>query len=102
MRTVSDDSFLKRFQPSQFGVQAEPTSLSELAEAALGKSKSTLIGEIAKEFNELSDNEKQNFLERILMLGGIAAVARAANAPVFSERLPDLPRSAWRLSGASP
>ncbi len=78
--TVSDDSFLKRFQPSQFGVHAEPTSLSELAEAALGKSKSTLIGEIAKEFNELSDNEKQNFLERILILDG-------------SPRIEDIPAS---------
>lgn len=78
--TVSDDSFLKRFQASPFRVETEPTSLVELAEAALSKSKSMLIGEISKEFNELSDNEKQNFLERILILDG-------------SPRIEDIPAS---------
>ncbi|MGX9779192.1 ABC-three component system protein [Pseudomonas aeruginosa] len=78
--TVSDDSFLKRFQPTQSGAVADPTSLSELAEVAIGKSKSALIGEIAKEFHELNDAEKQDFLERILILDG-------------SPRIEDIPAS---------
>lgn len=78
--TVSDDSFLKKFQPTQSGTVADPTSLSELAEAAIGKSKSALIGEIAKEFHELNDAEKQDFLERILILDG-------------SPRIEDIPAS---------
>ncbi|MCX5565646.1 ABC-three component system protein [Alcaligenes phenolicus] len=78
--TVSDDSFLKRFQPGQFVVEDRSTSLFELAEAALSKSRSKHIGEIAKEFDELSNNEKQNFLERILILDG-------------SPRIEDIPAS---------
>lgn len=77
---VSDDSFLKRLQPGQSSAATEPTSLSDLAKTALGKSKSKLVGEIAKEFNELSDAEKQNFLERILILDG-------------SPRIDDIPAS---------
>jgi len=78
--TVSDDSFLKRFLPNQSGTAADSTSLSELAETALAKSKSGLISEIAKEFHELSDTEKQDFLERILILDG-------------SPRIEDIPAS---------
>lgn len=78
--TVSDDSFLKRLQPGQSSETTGPTSLSDLAETALGRSKSKHIGEIAKEFNELSDAEKQNFLERILILDG-------------SPRIDDIPAS---------
>lgn len=68
--TVSDESFLKKFQPGQSGVEAGSTSLSDLAETALSKSKSTLISEITTEFNELSDDEKEDFLGRILILDG--------------------------------
>lgn len=77
---VSDDSFLKRFQPNHSDVASESTSLSDLAETALSKSKSTLIREIAKEFGELSDAEKEDFLERILILDG-------------SPRIDDIPTS---------
>lgn len=68
--TVSPDSFLTRFLPGQSTVAANLPTLTELAEAALGKSKSKLIGKIASEFDELSDSEKQDFLERILILDG--------------------------------
>ena len=66
--TVSADSFLTRFLPSQSPASGDSATLTELADAALVKSKSQLIGEIAKEFNDLSDAEKQDFLERILIL----------------------------------
>jgi hypothetical protein len=66
--TVSTGSFLTHLLPDQSTASEEATTLVELAEKALGKSKSKLIGEIAKEFNELSAAEKQDFLERILIL----------------------------------
>jgi len=68
--TVPDDSFLARLLPDQAVVSSHAATLSELADAALAKSKSQLIGSIAKDFNELSDPEKQDFLERILILDG--------------------------------
>ena len=66
--TVSADSFLARLLPDQPAAAGNAATLTELADAALAKSKSQLIGPIAKEFNELSDSEKQDFLERILIL----------------------------------
>lgn len=68
--TVSPNSFLTRFLPNQVTNPQETTSLTELADAALGKSTSERIKKIAKSFNELSDVERQDFLERILILGG--------------------------------
>ncbi|MDC6176299.1 hypothetical protein C2I33_00030 [Ralstonia solanacearum] len=68
--TVSSDSFLTRFLPGQPAGAADAPTLTELAEAVLSKSKSKLISKIAKAFNELSDAEKQDFLERILILDG--------------------------------
>lgn len=65
---VSDASFLKKFLPAQVNTGEETTTLVEQATEALDKSKSTLIGDIAKEFNELSSTEKQDFLARILIL----------------------------------
>ena len=65
--TVSTDSFLVRLLPGQ-PAAGDAATLVELADAALAKSKSQLIGPIATEFNELSDSEKQDFLERILIL----------------------------------
>lgn len=62
---VSTDSFLTRFLPDQPVASDEDTTLTELANAALAKSTSKLIGKISKEFNDLSDPEKQDFLERI-------------------------------------
>lgn len=68
--TVSADSFLTRFLPNQSPASGDSATLTELADAALAKSKSQLIGEIAKGFNDLRDAEKQDFLERILILDG--------------------------------
>jgi len=65
---VSVDSFLTRLLPDQPVATGNAATLTELADAALAKSKSPLIGKIATEFNELSDSEKQDFLERILIL----------------------------------
>jgi hypothetical protein len=66
--TVSGTSFLKEFLPTQSGKGDETKTLVEQAEEALSRSKSDLIGDIANEFNELTSNEKQDFLARVLIL----------------------------------
>jgi hypothetical protein len=66
--TVSADSFLARLLSDQPVASGEAATLTELADAALAKSTSKLIAPIATAFNELSDAEKQDFLERILIL----------------------------------
>jgi len=68
--TVSADSFLNRFLPGQSIVSSGDSTLVELAETALGKTASQIIEPIAKEFKTLSDAEKQDFLERIVILDG--------------------------------
>lgn len=68
--TVSTGSFLARLLPDQPVASGDPTTLSELADAALAGSASKLIAPIAAAFKELSDPEKQDFLERILILDG--------------------------------
>ena len=68
--TVSSDSFLARLLPDQPAASDDAATLTALADAALAKSKSQLIGGIATEFNKLSDSEKENFLERILIFDG--------------------------------
>lgn len=68
--TVSTDSFLARLLPGQPVATDDAATLAELADAAVAESTSKLIGPIASTFNELSDPEKQDFLERILILDG--------------------------------
>ena len=68
--TVSADSFLARLLPNQPVASGDTATLTELADAALAKSTSQLITPITTAFNELSDTEKQDFLERILILDG--------------------------------
>lgn len=68
--TVSTDSFLARLLPDHPVASRDATTLTELADAALAESTSKLIAPIATAFNELSDPEKQDFLERILILDG--------------------------------
>ncbi|MGA0588636.1 ABC-three component system protein [Dyella sp. KRB-257] len=68
--TVSADSFLARLLPNQPVASGDAATLAELADAALAKSTSQLIAPITTAFNELSDTEKQDFLERILILDG--------------------------------
>lgn len=66
--TVSDTSFLKEFLPAQSDVGTETKTLSEKAEEVLSRSKSGLIGDIEKEFDELTPTEKLDFLIRIQIL----------------------------------
>lgn len=73
--TVSTDSFLARLLPDQPVASGDAATLTELASAALAKSTSKLIAPIAATFNELSDPEKQDFLERILILDGSPRIA---------------------------
>lgn len=68
--TVSGDSFLARLLPNQPVASGDAATLTALADAALAKSNSQLIRQIATKFNDLSDPEKQNFLDRILILDG--------------------------------
>jgi len=68
--TVSTGSFLARLLPNQPVASGDAATLAELADAALAKSTSQLIAPITTAFNELSDTEKQDFLERILILDG--------------------------------
>lgn len=65
---VSTDSFLARLLPDQPVASGDGATLTELANAALAASTSRLIAPIVTAFNELSDPEKQDFLERILIL----------------------------------
>ena len=65
--TVSPASFLARLLPDQAVASGDAALLTELADAALAKSTSKLISPITATFNELSDSEKQDFLERILI-----------------------------------
>lgn len=68
--TVSAGSFLARLLPDQPVASGDAATLADLADAALAKSTSQLIAPITTAFNELSDTEKQDFLERILILDG--------------------------------
>lgn len=67
---VSTESFLTRFLSEQPVASGDAATLTDLANAALAKSSSKSIGQIATEFNELTDHEKQSFLERIRILDG--------------------------------
>lgn len=66
--TVSETSFLKEFLAARGGTSDETKTLAEKAEEALNRSKSDFIGGIAKEFNELTLTEKEDFLARILII----------------------------------
>lgn len=68
--TVSTASFLTRFLPDQPVPSGDAVTMTDQANAALAESASRLIAPIAAAFNELSDPEKQDFLERILILDG--------------------------------
>lgn len=68
--TVSTGSFLARLLPDRTVASDDAKTLTELADAALAESTSKLIAPIALAFQELDDSEKQDFLERILILDG--------------------------------
>lgn len=66
--TVSSNSFLARFLFDQRATSRDTAILSELANEVLKQSTSKIIAPIAASFNELENSEKQDFLERILIL----------------------------------
>ena len=66
--TVSENSSLRRFLPDHSG--DEESSLSELADHILAATESKLIRQIATEFHELSEAEKDDFLSRIVIFDG--------------------------------
>ncbi|WP_442682171.1 ABC-three component system protein [Stenotrophomonas sp. JC08] len=68
--TVSANSFLSRLLPNHTATVADATALPAFADAALAGSTSKTIAPITAAFDELSEAEKQDFLERILILDG--------------------------------
>lgn len=62
---VSTNSFLTGFLPSQTQTSANSLQLAETAVKALGTSKSKLSKELIKEFNELQEEEIEDFFDRI-------------------------------------
>lgn len=67
---VSETSFLLNFLLNPRPENDETVSLSQLASEALAKTKSKLIGAIAQEFHELNEDEKNDFLSRIIIFDG--------------------------------
>lgn len=65
--TVSKTSFLRYFLLDHLSEGDESASLSQFASAVLAKTKSEVIGAIAKEFHKLNDEEKDDFLSRIVI-----------------------------------
>lgn len=68
--SVSKTSFLRNFLLNSRPENDETASLSQLASEALAKTKSELIGAIAQEFHELNEDEKNDFLSRIVIFDG--------------------------------
>lgn len=68
--TVSSTSFLRCFLSEPPAKDGEAKSLSQIASDVLAKSESTLIGAIAEEFHKLNDDEKEDFLSRIVIFDG--------------------------------
>lgn len=68
--TVSKASFLRHFLLDPLPEEDESTSLSQLANDALAKTESGLIGAIALEFHKLNNEEKEDFLSRIAIFDG--------------------------------
>jgi hypothetical protein len=68
--TVSSTSFLRRFLLEPPAEEDKVVSLSQVAAEVLAKSESKLIGEIAAEFHKLSDDEREDFLSRIVIFDG--------------------------------
>jgi len=66
--TVSSTSFLGRFLLKPH--DDEVKSLSQITVDVLAKTESKLIGPIAEEFHKLNDDEKEDFLSRIVIFDG--------------------------------
>jgi hypothetical protein len=72
---VSKTSFLRFFLDDAPPDAGGTAPLSQLAADALAKSESKLIGAIAKEFHDLNDDEKEDFLARITIFHGSPRIA---------------------------
>lgn len=68
--TVSSTSFLRRFLLEAPTESGEATSLSQIASDVLAKTESKLVSSIAEEFHKLNDDEKEDFLSRIVIFDG--------------------------------
>src|SRR5258708_64397 len=64
--TVSETSFLRHFLLDSPSNNDETASLSQLATDALDRTKAELIKEIAKAFHDLSDEDREDFLSRVV------------------------------------
>jgi len=67
---VSNTSFLRRFLFEPPAEDDEVVSLSQITADVLAKTQSKLIGPIAEEFHKLNDDEKEDFLSRIVIFDG--------------------------------
>ena len=68
--TVSESSFLHDFLLDPLSKGDAATPLSQLVDEALAKTRSKLIKAVAQEFRKLSDNERDDFLSRIVIFDG--------------------------------
>lgn len=68
--TVSSTSFLRRFLLEAPTANDEATSLAQIASDVLAKTESKLITSIGEEFHKLNDDEKEDFLSRIVIFDG--------------------------------
>ena len=75
--TVSENSSLRHFLPDY--TSEEGISLSKLANDILATTKSKLISQIAIQFNELSEAEKDDFLGRIKIFERISRITDLPN-----------------------
>ena len=67
---VSNTSFLRRFLFEAPSEVDEVVSLSQITADVLATTESKLIGPIAEEFHKLNDDEKEDFLSRIVIFDG--------------------------------
>jgi len=67
---VSNTSFLRRFLFEPPAEDDEVVSLTQITASVLAKTESKLIAPIAEEFHKLSDDEKEDFLSRIVIFDG--------------------------------
>ncbi len=72
---VSKTSFLRFFLDDAPPDAGGTTPLSQLAADALAKTESKHIGAIAKEYHDLTDDEKEDFLARITIFHGSPRIA---------------------------
>lgn len=73
--SVSETSFLRNFLLDSLPENDETASISQLASEVLAKTKSELIGAIAQEFHKLNDEEKDDFLSRIVIFDGAPRIS---------------------------